>query len=608
MEPTAIVATVSVSSAISTNGNKDGEATVIASGGAGVYTYAWDAAAGNQITSVATGLAAGVYCVTVMDANGCSVNTCITLNNPTSGFSSTISSLVNASCNGVCDGTATASSSGGTGAVSFAWDAAAGNQVTPTATGLCAGIYCVTLSDAVGATSVNCVTILEPTAIVATVSVSSAISSSGNNDGEATVIASGGVGIYTYDWSTAAASQTTSVATGLAAGVYCVTVIDANGCAASTCITLNNPSSGLSATVTMVNPTCFGTCNGTATVSATGGSPTYSFAWDANAGNQLTSTATGLCAGTYCVTVTDGLAAITTSCVVLTSPLLLTATITDNGDETSTVVPAGGVPSYTYVWSHLGQVTPTASGLTGPTSVTVTDNNGCILIKNITISTCVWPGDTNDDGVANQHDFLSLGLHNTRTGTPRTGANISWTCQPSADWSTGLSPTYPTVDVKHADCNGDGIINVGTDQAAIHANWGATHLKSSTNNTSVGLDIYVDAQPATPGDTLSLPIILGEIVAPSQAYGVAFTINYDVSGVESNSVSIDFSNSWLGNISSNMGGIYKDFYSVGQVGVAMVRIDQSSAFGVGQIGNMNLIVDANVLGGQNLCQFSIYDF
>ena len=289
-EPTAIVPTVSVSSAISSTGNNDGEATVIASGGVGAYIYAWDAAAGNQITSVATGLAAGIYCVTVVDGNGCSASACVNLSNPSSSVSATISSLVNASCNGACDGTATVSASGGTGGVSFAWDAAAGNQLTTTATGLCAGTYCVTVMDAVGATAANCVTILEPTVIVAMASVSSAISTNGNNDGEATVTASGGAGAYTFAWDAAAGNQITSVATGLAAGVYCVTVMDANGCSAATCISLSNPPSGFSATITSLDASCNGACDGSAAASSSGGTGAVSFAWGAAAGNQVTPT------------------------------------------------------------------------------------------------------------------------------------------------------------------------------------------------------------------------------------------------------------------------------------------------------------------------------
>jgi hypothetical protein len=89
-------------------------------------------------------------------------------------------------------------------------------------------------------------------------------------------------------------------------------------------------------------------------------------------------------------------------------------------------------------------------------------------------------------------------------------------------------------------------------------NWTQIHLRNN-NSFLTGVDLYVDTTTTTPGDTVRLPIILGSTAIPN-GYGIAFTVNYDPAGIDTNTVSIDFNNSWLGTINSDMIGIRKDFY------------------------------------------------
>ncbi|WP_319479816.1 HYR domain-containing protein [uncultured Draconibacterium sp.] len=109
---------------------------------------------------------------------------------------------------------------------------------------------------------------------------------------------------YTYLWSD---GQTTPIARNLAAGTYTVTVTDANGCTAQATVTVDEPDLFVISAISPIisAPSCYGATDGSATMEVTGGTPPYSFIWDAATGDQRTATASNLAAGTYTVLVTD---------------------------------------------------------------------------------------------------------------------------------------------------------------------------------------------------------------------------------------------------------------------------------------------------------------
>ena len=209
-------------------GMTNGTATVNASGGTAPYTYQWDANAGNQVTATATNLGPGMYYVTVSDAASVTKITSITLMTipgPTLAGSSTP-----ANCN-ASDGTATVTptpSPGGSTAFTYQWDSNAGDQTTQTAVNLPTGAYSVTVSDGDLCMSMITVTVeqLDPF----TVTFPTVVNASGcsTSDGSATVQTTPS-GSYTYLWDDPL-MQSTATATGLAAGSYMVTVMDANLC------------------------------------------------------------------------------------------------------------------------------------------------------------------------------------------------------------------------------------------------------------------------------------------------------------------------------------------------------------------------------------------
>ncbi|MBN4051407.1 SprB repeat-containing protein, partial [bacterium AH-315-M05] len=287
---------VSADSTDETCSASDGTATAILSGGTSPYTYSWNTVP-IQTASTATGLSAGTYTVIVTDASGCADTVSVTVNNIGGNITITFTSI-NISCNGVCDGTATANPSGGTSPYTYQWDANAGNQTTQTATGLCAGNYSVTITDASGCTSSASVTITQPALLSVTVSSVDVICNGGNG-GTATATPNGGASPYFYSWSD---GQATATATGLTAGLYIITITDNNNCSANTSVTINEPAA-ITLTTGSTPENC-GLNDGTAIVSATGGILPYTYLWNDSLG-QTTTTATGLPAGSYVVIVTD---------------------------------------------------------------------------------------------------------------------------------------------------------------------------------------------------------------------------------------------------------------------------------------------------------------
>lgn len=295
-----ITLTTTNNTTVSNCNQSTGTATANAQLGIAPYTYQWDVAASSQTTATATGLMAGAYVVTFTDTEGCFGSDTFTVANPASP---SLTTLVNApynganiSCNGLSDGSADATGTGGTTPYTYQWDAATGNQTTPDATGLGAGVYMVTLTDAANCTDVDTVTLTEPSALTSTSTTTANVSCNGGADGAAFVSLTGGTAPYTYAWDNASTSDSI---TGLTAGNYIATATDVNGCTVvATTVVITEP--------TLLTSTIVDNGDGSATATGAGGTGAYTYQWDAAAGNQTTATAISLTNNTtYSVTITD---------------------------------------------------------------------------------------------------------------------------------------------------------------------------------------------------------------------------------------------------------------------------------------------------------------
>ncbi len=382
---TSAITTTTAQTPILCNGACTGTATVTPSGGTTPYTYSWNTIP-IQTTQTATGLCAGSYTVTVTSQNGCTQTVSVTINQP-SALGVTMSPPTNVTCNNLCNGSASVTVTGGTTGYTYSWAPSGGTG--PNATGLCQGNYTVTVTDANGCTKTASVAITQPSGLTLT-SSQTIISCSGACDASATVNASGGVTPYTYAWSPSGGNNAT--ANNLCAGNYTVTVTDNNGCAQTVSYNIPAPTPLGATSVNQINVACNNACTGSATIAASGGTGTYSYGWSPSGGNGAT--ATGLCAGTYTVTVTDAHGCTITQAYTITQPPALTGAATSinptcsnfcNG--TATIAMSGGVSPYSYQWNtNPVQNTQTATGLCGGSfTVTATDFNGCTFTSSVTL-------------------------------------------------------------------------------------------------------------------------------------------------------------------------------------------------------------------------------
>ncbi|MEW6468731.1 MAG: T9SS type A sorting domain-containing protein [Bacteroidota bacterium] len=367
--------TISSQVNVSCFGNCTGSANTTVSGFVPAPTYSWSTTPA-QTTANATGLCAGTYTVTA--TNGvCTQTATVTITEPSAALSAT-TTQTNVSCFGGSDGTATVTAAGGTSPYTYTWNSTP-SQSTQMATGLSAGTYACTVTDANGCVTSVAVTITQPASAVAATATGSPVSCNGGSNGSATATASGGTPSYTYSW--APGGQTSANATGLTAGTYTCTVSDANGCTATATVTVTQPAP-LAANLTVTNVSCFGLCDGVAMSNTSGGTAPYSYSWSSGATTAIDS---GLCAGAHSVLIVDANNCAATQAFTVTQPaaLIVVATGTNatcvgctNGSATANAT--GGTGPYTYLWTPGNQTTQTAAGLgMGNYVVCVTDVNGC---------------------------------------------------------------------------------------------------------------------------------------------------------------------------------------------------------------------------------------
>jgi hypothetical protein len=293
------------------------------------------------------------------------------------------------SCFGDTDGSAYVTPTGNQPPYTYLWSP---SGITDSlATGLEGGQHTITVTDAFGLTISQTITIAQPAApLTATLSSQSNVTCFGGTNGYALINATGGTAPYTYSWSPSGGTSNSS--SSLSASTYTVTVTDANGCQTTVSFTITQPSQLNINIVSQLNVSCFGGANGTATVSATGGSGGNSFSWSPISTSGPT--ATNLAAGNYTATVNDLNGCLAQVVVNITQPPLLAVTVSSitnvtcasASDGAAVVTASGGTSPYSYNWSPAGGTSYSANNLpVGSYTVAVTDGKGCTASTPVSI-------------------------------------------------------------------------------------------------------------------------------------------------------------------------------------------------------------------------------
>lgn len=284
------------------SGGTDGTASVInPAGGSGNHHYTWSTTP-VQNTRLVINLRAGTYTVTMTDDSLCAVTRTVALSNP-AAVSFGTPTVTGTRCHGDSNGTALIVPQNGTGPYTYTWSYR--GITTNPATGLPAGTYTVTATDANGCSRATQVVVSQPTAVAARVTANSA-TCFGLDDGSASGSSSGGTPPFRYAWST---HDSSDHVTHLSAGTYSFTATDSRGCSASTTATLTEPAR-ITETVTTIRPNCHDSKDGTIKAVATGGTGGFTYTLMGMAGNiiqtsQSNGTFTGLGYGSYQVLVED---------------------------------------------------------------------------------------------------------------------------------------------------------------------------------------------------------------------------------------------------------------------------------------------------------------
>jgi hypothetical protein len=436
-------------------GQSNGSSTVTATGGAGGYTYLWSAGP-TYTNAIMSNVPQGAYTVTVKDANNCTQSVSAIIND-IAGPNVVVTNTAPVVCFGQTNGGATVTVAGGVAPYNYLWSYL--SQTTQNVNNLPGGIHTLTVTDQANCVSTATVNITQPSSVLVT-SVGSVtnVNCSGNINGAAQIITSGGFPAYSYLWQPGA--QTNSVLTGVSSGNYSCTVTDANGCVSTKTVSITQPSPLIINTNTISNVTCFGVSNGQIATNITGGTPSYTINWIPTL--PATQTVTNLSAGMFTLSVNDLNGCTTNSVYTIVQPAQLVVQITsttascDNLSGSASINISGGVLPFSYSWTPTAQTSNTALGLpAGNYTVLITDANACVLVHTVSIpfiSSPTLAAISNTSLICNgQTATLTASGANTYTwNTSATGSVIAV--------SPSVTTTYTVSGTNASGCSNSSII------------------------------------------------------------------------------------------------------------------------------------------------------
>ncbi len=397
-QPSPVSVVFNSSTDVTCFGGNNGTADVTVSGGTIPYNFDWtgDLTGHNSGAEDPDDLVADMYNLVVTDNNSCEeiIDDIVEIEEP-ADLAVVVDNIIHVDCNGEQTGAVEIIPSGGTPAYSYAWTGPSGPLTTQNISGLGAGAYSLTMTDAnlCSKDFINVATVNENTGISATFDLTD-VSCNGGSDGAINASVLGGTPNYIYDWTGPGGPYpATEDLSGLDTGSYQLTVTDDLGCIEVFPVqTLNQPPA-ISASATTVDVDCFGAGNGSIDLSVSGGTPGFTFAWTGPGGPAgNTEDITDLDPGAYSVNVTDAnlCSILFTDIAIVSQPaeIQVTSVKTDiscagSSDGAIDITVTGGTEPYNFDWTGPGGPAGTTEDIAdlaaGSYSLTITDGNGCIV-------------------------------------------------------------------------------------------------------------------------------------------------------------------------------------------------------------------------------------
>lgn len=383
-QPTAPLIASGTNTDVTCFGGNNGVVSVTATGGTANYSYSW--MPGNLSSQQISGLIAGTYTATVTDSKNCISTTIVTVNQPTDIVLTP--SSINSNCS-LANGQASVAAVGGTGAYTYTWTPNGG--LSNTAINLLAGNYSVHVLDANNCPKTTSVSVIDNPSPILTIIGTTSVSCFGGNNGTATATVTGGTLPFTYTWLPTGGN--TSIGNNLSTGIYTLNITSGNGCLVSVVTPSITQATQQFANINSTPVSCFGGSNGSATITAGGGTPTYTYSWltTSTSGN----TVSGLSAGIHSVSILDNNSCILTQTFAVSQPTAPVTPVTNaspvlcfgGNTGSASVTATGGTSPYNFNWQPLNVNSTSISGLyTGIYSVTATDSKNCSTTATVLVS------------------------------------------------------------------------------------------------------------------------------------------------------------------------------------------------------------------------------
>ena len=511
-QPTVIVPVATTTN--STCSNSNGGILVVASGGSGSgYTYSIDG--GSYGAGSFSGLAAGTYVVIAKDGTGCTSVLNVTIFD-SNGPSIVSNNHTNVSCNGGNDGSISiVSVVGGTGALEYSINGTTYQNSTMFSR-LPAGIYNVTVKDAVGCIGSVSDTLHQPNAFVINTTADDA-TCNGGHSGSITLQVGGGAGTLAYSINQGLVYQSSNVFNNLAAGNYPLLVKDAGGCLGYVNATVAQPTA-ISASFSALNVSCAGNDNGALNITASGGTGALQYSLNASS-FQSSSIFSGLAGGNYSVSIKDA-----NNCVALIpasvfEPIALTlnsnvSNVSCAGGNNGVIdlSVSGGNTPYDFNWSNEVNSEDNFNLVAGAYDVVVSDENGCTVSKSFTITQPAAPV------VINGVVVNSTGTNDGSVDITVTGGTGSY----SYLWSNNNT----NEDISALNSGSYSVIVSDDNGCASTSTFVVTNSLGVTSTNAVNNEVSVYPNPANDRasvqangaiiDRIELTNILGQVIYSSQ--------------------------------------------------------------------------------------------